>query len=68
MWKLTASVLSVAAVGGPVNGAPVATPAPVPPTAASALAPEPPPVALELRARSEIRAACRAACQREAPA
>lgn len=54
MWKLTASVLSVAAVGGPVTGAPAATPEPVPPTAASALAPEPPPVALELRARSEI--------------
>lgn len=56
MRKLTASMLSVAAAGGPTTVAlaaesePIAPPAPQVPT----LAPEPPPVALELRARSEL--------------
>lgn len=56
MWKLTASVLSVAAIGGPVTVGLAAEAEPVAPTAAGAppLAPEPAPVALELRARSEI--------------
>lgn len=56
MWKLTASVLSVAAIAGPATVALAAEAGPVAPSAPTerALAPEPAPVALVLRARSEI--------------